>query len=97
MEHTQELEYVEGKKPSLYKRVLLVLLVTAVLLGSAAYTAGYILFKGPSVYAGHQIIKAVQEHSVLRVLPRMYLSEAEIEAVLSEDGTAMFSVFPVAE
>ena len=97
MDNTQELEYVEGKKPSLFKRVLLVLMITVLMLGSAVYAAGYILFKGPSVYAGHQVIKAVQENSVLRVLPQLYLSEAEIEAVLSDDGRAMFSVYPTAE
>ena len=97
MDNTQELEYVEGKTPSPVKRVLLVLLITAVLLGGAVYTAGYILFRGPSAYAGHQVIKAVQEDSVLRVFPRLYLTDGEIEAVLSDDGIPTFSVFPTAE
>lgn len=98
MDNSLQMDVVEGKKPSVFKRILLVLLITAMLLGGTVYMAGFILFKGPSVYAGHEFIRAVQGHSVLRVLPRLYMTNAEIEAVLSaEDAEKQFSVVFEAE
>lgn len=95
MEHTQQLEIVEGKKPSVWKRFLLVLLVTVLLLGGAVYAAGYILLKGPSAYAGQQFVAFVQDHPVLCEIPKLYLTDGEIEAMLSaEDTGGQFSVFP---
>ena len=52
MDQTQELEIIQERYPSKFKRFMTVLLVTAILLGSAAYAAGYILLKGPSPYVG---------------------------------------------
>lgn len=98
MENTLQLDIVEGKKPSVFKRILLVLLVTVMLLCGTVYMAGFILFNGPSAYAGHQFILAVQDDSVLSMLPGLYLSDAEIEAVLAAEGTIkQFSVHPGAE
>ena len=95
MDNTLQMDIIEGKKPSVFKRVLILLLVTAVLLGGAAYIAGFILFKGPSAYAGHQFVRAVQEDSVLSMLPKLYLTDTEIAYVLSEESTnRQFSVFP---
>ena len=95
MEYTQELEIIEAKTPSVLKRILLVFLVTAMMLGGAVYAAGYILIKGPSAYAGRQFAEAVGEYPAARVLLRMYMSEAELDAILIADDTeAHFSVYP---
>lgn len=95
MENTLQMDIVEGKKPSAFKRFLLVLLITAVLLGGAVYAAGYILFNGPSAYAKQQFVVSVQEHSVLRLVPKLYLTDGEIAAILTaEDADGQFSVFP---
>ena len=95
MEYTQELEIVEGKKPSGFKRFLLVLLITVLLLGVAVYGAGYILLKGPSAYAGQQFVAFAQSHSVLHVVPKLYLTDGEINALLSvDDAGGQFSAFP---
>ena len=95
MEYTQELEIVEGKKPSAFKRVLLVLLITVMLLGGTAYAAGYILIHGPSAYAGRQFVETVGENPVARVFLRLYMSDAELDAVLTaEDASGYFSVYP---
>lgn len=95
MDNTLQMDIVEGKKPSAFKRFLLVLLVTAVLLGGAAYAAGYILLKGPSAYAGQQFVASVQNHSVLRLVPKLYLTDGEIAAMLTaEDSVGRFSVIP---
>ena len=95
MEYTQELEIVEGKKPSGFKRFLLVLLVTAMMLGGTVYAAGYILIKGPSAYAGQQFVEAVGENPVARVFLRLYMSDAELDAILrTDDASGYFSVYP---
>ena len=93
MENTQQLEIVEGKKPSKLKRFFLVLLVTVLLMCGAVYGAGYVLFNGPSVYAARQAITMMREHPVLQMVPGLYLSDGEIEAMFSEvDDGGMFSV-----
>lgn len=98
MEYTRELEIVEEKNPSGFQRFLLVLLITAMLLGGAAYAAVYILLNGPSPYAGHRFVKAVGDHPVGGMLLKLYMTDAEIQAVLTaEDSAGRFSVFPNAE
>lgn len=94
MDNTLQMDIVEGKKPSAFKRFLLVVLVTAILLCGAVYAAGYILLKGPSAYAGQQFVAAVQNHSVLNLVPKLYLTDEEIAAILTaEDSGGQFSVF----
>jgi len=95
MDNTLQMDIIEGKKPSAFKRFLLVVLVTAILLCGAVYAAGYILLKGPSAYAGQQFVASVQNHSVLRLVPKLYLTDGEIAAMLAaEDSDGQFSVFP---
>ena len=98
MDNTLQMDIVEGKKPSKFKRFLLVLLVTALLLGGAVYMAGFALFKGPSAYAGQQYIRAVQDDSVLSLLPKLYLTDGEIDAAIaSGNAVRQFSVYPEAK
>lgn len=92
MENTQQLEIVEGKQPSKLKRFLLVLFVTVLLLAGAVYAAGYVLLKGPSMYAAQQFVTAVQEHPILYMIPKLYLTDGEIAAMCSaEDADGHFS------
>lgn len=98
MDQTQELEIIQERYPSKFKRFLLVLLVTAILLGSAAYAAGYILLKGPSPYVGEQLVKMVGEHPVAQVVLKLYMTDDELMTILTaEDDVNRFSVFPVVE
>lgn len=96
MESTQQLTAIEGKKPSAVKRFLVVLLVTAAMIGGALYGAGYILIKGPSAYAGQQFVRSVGDKAVMQTVLKLYLSEAELESILSaeENGGQHFSVRP---
>ena len=98
MEQTQELEIIRERNPSKFKRFITVLLVTVLLLGSAVYAAGYILFNGPSPYAGYQVVKEFGEDPNVQVALRLYMTDADIQAILSEDSRVnQFSVFPKAE
>lgn len=94
MDNTLQMDVIEGKKPSGFKHFLVTVMVTVGLLIGAVYIAGFILFKGPSAYAGQQFVRVVQEDSVLRVLPKLYLTDAEIAYALSEESThRQFTVF----
>ena len=99
MEQTMELEIVEGRKPSVFKRFLVILLITVLLLGGAVYAAGYILFNGPSPYAGQQVVQMVGENRpAVPLIWKLYLNDAQLqEAMTDSEAATQFSVFPVAE
>lgn len=90
---------MENKKPSFFKGVLLVLLVTLLLIGVAGYGALHILLKGPSPYAGGLFADAVEEIAFGDALLHLFLSDEEIEqrkfaADDSGETEAMYSVYP---
>lgn len=90
---------MDKKKPSFFARFLLVLLVTALLLGIAGYGALYILLNGPSDYAGDMFAAAVEDVPFGDTVLRLFLSDAEIERAqtLNDQGNAgeqLFSVYP---
>ena len=98
MEQTLEMEIVRERNPSKFKRFMIVLLVTVLLLGSAVYAAGYILFNGPSPYAGYQFVKTVGDDPNVQIALHLYMTDAEIQAILNDGhGVGQFSVFPQAE
>ncbi|MBQ3011146.1 MAG: hypothetical protein IJD81_08130 [Oscillospiraceae bacterium] len=98
MDNTLQLDAVEGKKPSVFKRIFMVLLVTAMLLAGTVYMAGFVLIKGPSAYAGHEFIRAVQDDEVLSLLPKLYLTEWEIQEIIAAGETPVqFSLYPAAK
>ena len=92
---------MENRKPSFFKRFLLVLLVTLLLAGAAGYGALYILLKGPSPYAGGLFAAAVEDTALGNAVLHLFLSDEEIEKCVQAaetDGSgeteAMFSVYP---
>ena len=93
---------MENKKPSFFKGVLLVLLVTLLLIGVAGYGALHILLKGPSPYAGGVFAEAVEEITFGDTLVHLFLSDEEIEqrkcaADDSGETETMYSVYPWTE
>lgn len=94
MDSTQDMLDIEYERPSTVKRVFLVLLVTLAILFGTVYTAGYILIKGPSAYAGEQFVQMVGENPVAQVVLRLYLTDAEQADIRSaqSQGTQRFSV-----
>ena len=94
---------MENRKPSFFKRFLLVLLVTLLLVGAAGYGALYILLKGPSPYACGQFTAAVEDIAFGNAVLHLFLSDEEIQKgrlAADMDGgeaEAMFSVYPCAE
>ena len=77
-----------------------ILLETVVLLGLALYAAGYIVTHGPSETARELFVRSVKETSAVGFLADLYLSEAEVEAILAvedvveymETDTSMISI-----
>ena len=67
-------------------RLLLVLLGTAVLLAAFLYGVMYLLCKGPSPTARELFVLSTGETSAIGFLPRLYLSEAEIGAIVEQRG-----------
>ena len=93
---------MENKKPSFFKGVLLVLLVTLLLIGVAGYGALHILLKGPAPYAGGVFAEAVEEITFGDTLLHLFLSDEEIEqrkcaADDSGETETMYSVYPWTE
>ena len=90
---------MENKKPSFFKGVLLVLLVTLLLIGVASYGALHILLKGPSPYAGGVFAEAVEDAFLGDAVLHLFLSDEEIEqrkcaADDSGETKTMYSVYP---
>ena len=90
---------MENKKPSFFKGVLLVLLVTLLLIGAAGYGALHILLKGPSPYAGGVFAEAVEDAVLGDAVLHLFLSDEEIEqrkcaADDSGETKTMYSVYP---
>ena len=91
---------VGRKKPSFFKRFLVVLLVTAMLVAAAAYGGLYIMLKGPSDYAAGLFVTAVEDVPFGPALLHLYVTDAEIDqcklAVVVENGETVkqFSVYP---
>ena len=93
---------IENRKPSIFKRFLLVLLVTLLLIAAAGYGALHILLKGPSPYAGGLFIEAVEDVAFGDTLLHLFLSDEEIEQRKfavddSRETETMFSVYPWSE
>lgn len=93
---------MENRKPSFLGRFLLVLLVTLLLLGTAAYGALHILLKGPSPYAGGMFAAAVEDTVLGDGLLHLFLSDEEIQqrklaADDSRETEIMYSVYPWTE
>ena len=93
---------MENKKPSFFKGVLLVLLVTLLLIGAAGYGALHILLKGPSPYAGGVFAEAVEDAVLGDAVLHLFLSDEEIEKrKCAADGSGemetMYSVYPWTE
>ena len=93
---------MENKKPSFFKGVLLVLLVTLLLIGAAGYGALHILLKGPSPYAGGVFAEAVEDAVLGDAVLHLFLSDEEIEqrkcaADDSGETETMYSVYPWTE
>ena len=95
---------IENRKPSFFKRFLLVLLVTVLLAGVAGYGALYVLLKGPSLYAAGSFVAAVEDVVFGDALLHLFLSDEEIlkrRQTVGADGSgeteAMFSVYPWSE
>ena len=92
---------MENRKPSFFKRFLLVLLVTLLLAGAAGYGALYVLLKGPSPYAGGLFVAAVEDAVLGDAVLHLFLTDEEIgkrrqaaEADGSGETEVMFSVYP---
>ncbi len=95
---------MERKKPSFFKRTLIVLLVTLLLLGMGSYGALYILLEGPSDYAAGLFAHAVEELPYGDTVLHLFLSDEEIHrdklvADVDSDGCTgtVFSVYPWSE
>lgn len=90
---------MENKKPSFFKGVLLVLLVTLLLIGAAGCGALHILLKGPSPYAGGVFAEAVEDAVLGDAVLHLFLSDEEIEqrkCIADDSGETktMYSVYP---
>jgi len=95
---------IENRKPSFFKRFLLVLLVTLLLAGAAGCGALYVLLKGPSPYAAGKFAAAVEDVVLGDVVLHLFLSDEEIDKckqTAEADGggarEVMFSVYPWSE
>ena len=64
-------------------RLLAVLLGTALLLAAFLYGVMYLLCRGPSPTAKELFVLSTNETSAIGFLPRLYLSEAEIDEILN--------------
>lgn len=90
----------ETKKPSVVKRIFILLLVTVLLVAAAGYGGLYVLLKGPSEYAGALFTVSLAEQPAGNVLLHLFLSDEEIaqrvQTVQDEWGGTerQFSVYP---
>jgi len=91
MERAYESDMTGRKKLSLKMRVLVVMLTTVILLGSAACGGFYILLNGPSAYAGRQFALAVQESPVAGSIVRMVAGD---QIFLQDSEPSMYSIYP---
>lgn len=105
METAVRNDVVENRRPSVFKRILAVLLVTVLLLGAAGFGGLYVLLKGPSPYAGGLFAAAVADTAVGEKLLGLFLTPEELEQRLQtaqeqvpdQDGgeaESLFSVYP---
>lgn len=92
---------IENRKPSFFKRFLLVLLVTVLLACAAGCGALYVLLKGPSPYAAGKFVAAVEDVVLGDTVLHLFLSDEEIakrKQIVEADGSGaaetMFSVYP---
>ena len=105
METAVRTEIAEKRRPSVIKRLLAVLLVTALLLAAAGYGGLYVLLKGPSVYAGDLFTAALADSTPGNAILRLFLTPEEItsrqqsaqEQIPDQNGSGteqLFSVYP---
>ena len=91
---------MDNRKPSFFVRFFVVLLVTALLLGLAAYGALYVLLKGPSDYAGGLFAAGVEDVPLGNTVLHLFLSDEEIDRYQKadensgEEAERMYSVYP---
>lgn len=99
MESAVRNDLTENRKPSVFKRVLVLLLVTLLLFAAGAYGGMYVLLKGPSACAGSQAAAAMAENPVGNAVLHLFLTDEEIglhrEQAQNECGAEkQFSVYP---
>lgn len=97
MESAVRNDITENRKPSVFKRFFVLLLVTLLLFAAAGYGGMYVLLKGPSAHAGSQAAAAMAGSSVGSAVLRLFLTDEEIEQRLElahSDGDNQFSVHP---
>lgn len=71
-------------------RFFLFLLVTVILLAGALYCALQVLINGPSTTARDLFVRTVRETSAAGFLAEMFLTDAQIEAIVLGDGEAEY-------
>lgn len=98
-------DIVEKRKPSIFRRILAVLLVTALLIGAAAYGGLYVVMNGPSAHAKEQLISVAADNAVGIAVLHLFMSTDMIEQWQQklqdevpdgDDGGSetLFSVYP---
>ena len=99
MDAAERTEINELKKPSVFKRAVVVLLVTLLLLGVGAYGGLYVLLKGPSPYLGTAFVSAVADNELMYVVLQTVLTPQEIReyqqvAQTNSGEDLMYAVHP---
>ncbi len=102
MTDENRMDILEEKKPSAFRRVLTVLLVTVLLLGAGAYGAGYVLFRGPFVHAQAAFVQHVNNYPVGSAILSLFVTDQQQQELMAIDaGTGIaegqqktFSVYP---
>lgn len=91
----------EKRKPSVFKRILAVLLVTVLLIAAGAYGSLYVVMNGPSVHARNQFIDKACDSTVGTVVLHLFLSPEiidEWQKTAQESGSdVLYSVYPQPE
>ena len=99
MDAAERTEINELKKPSVFKRAVVVLLVTLLLLGVGAYGGLYVLLKGPSPYLGTAFVSAVADNELMYAVLQTVLTPQEIReyqqvAQTNSGEDLMYAVHP---
>lgn len=91
----------EKRKPSVFKRILAVLLITVLLIAVGAYGTMYVVMNGPSEHARSQFIDMACDSGVGTVVLHLFLSPEMIDewqkTPRDSGSDVLYSVYPQPE
>ena len=72
-------------KAVLFKKILVVTLVTLVMLFALLYSVIGVIILGPSEYAGKLLVTTLMETSAAKFVPHMYMSAEKVQSIIGSD------------